>query len=162
MDRIDGITQGMSSQVLKITVLNPQLEMEVHQILRELGLTSRWIEGSELFACLDTHGRVEGIACTRVFGEDCLLLLVAVCRRVRRNGRGSALVNHILGYYAGNCKRVYVLAADAESFFLRFGFQAVTAGGLPETITGSSELGKHLTPEMAVMVRSLPRKTVIT
>ncbi|UCF04352.1 MAG: GNAT family N-acetyltransferase [bacterium] len=162
MDRLNGIRLGINSQVLKITVLNPQLEMDVHQILRELGLTSRWIARSELFACLDTHGRVEGIACTKVFGEDCLLLLVAVRQGVQRKGRGSALVNHVLGYYAGNCKRVYALAAGAESFFLRFGFQAVPAGGLPETITGSPELGEHLTPEMAAMVRSLPRKTVIT
>lgn len=151
----------MYDEVLKITAKNPQLEMEVLEILGETKLAPRLVAGCDLFACFDSQGHVEGIACTKVFGEDCLLLLVAVREAVRRKGVGSALVNHVLGYFSGHCERMYALAVGVEGFFDRFGFSRVGRRDLPDAFLEAEEIRALIDQAMVTMVLPLPRKTLI-
>ena len=115
----------MDHQVVKVTELTPQLDMEVLNIASAAGLEGRMLPGSELFVRFDKHGRVQGAACGNSFGESCLIYLVAVREESRGMGTGSALVNHLLMYYSQRCKEAYILVDNAKGFFERL----ANAGG---------------------------------
>lgn len=121
----------MDGSILKITGLTPQLEMEIADLLEEAALPSRCAERGDLFATFDADGTVVGLACAERCEENCLIDFVVVRPRSRMKGTGSALVNHVLGYFAGRCDRAYVAAGDAGGFFERFGFTLVRAGDVP-------------------------------
>lgn len=125
----------MNVSILKITALTPQLEVEVINLLKDAGVRSRCVENGEIFATFDSEDRLTGLACAERYGESCLIHFVAVRRDVRSRGTGSALVNHLLGYFAGKCDRAYVSAGDAGGFFERFGFTAVADLELPESVS---------------------------
>ena len=148
--------------IVKVTELNPQLEMEVFDILEEAELASRWLSGSELFVKFDSQGGVQGVACANEFGKDCLIHLVAVRENSRGKGTGSALVNHVLGYFSGRCERIYILAEEAQGFFRHFGFKAVSTDMLPESITGSKEIKGFITTGTVVMLLELPHRWSMT
>ncbi|HUV37801.1 MAG TPA: GNAT family N-acetyltransferase [Patescibacteria group bacterium] len=125
----------MDGSILKITGLTPQLEMEIADLLEEAALVSRCAGGGDLFATFDEDGKVVGLACAERRAENCLIHFVVVRPVSRMNGAGSALVNHVLGYFAGRCDRAYVASGGAEGFFERFGFVPVRPGETPAVVT---------------------------
>jgi N-acetylglutamate synthase-like GNAT family acetyltransferase len=129
----------MNGSILKITALTPQLEMEITNLLNEAGVRSRCMENGEVFATFDSKERLTGLACAGRYGEDCLIHFVVVRSDVRSRGTGSALVNHVLGYFAGRCDRAYVAAGNAGGFFEQFGFTAVAHGELPESVSRAQQ-----------------------
>lgn len=145
----------MDHQVVKVTELTPQLDMEVLDIASAAGLEGRMLPGNELFVRFDKHGRVQGAACGNSFGESCLIYLVAVREESRGMGTGSALVNHLLMYYSQRCKQAYILVDDAVGFFERFGFRQVPFEQLPEQIRNFERLGRLTTARTAAMLLHL-------
>lgn len=141
----------MDHQVVKVTELTPQLDMEVLNIAAAAGLEGRMLPGSELFVRFDKHGKVQGAACGNSFGESCLIYLVAVREESRSMGTGSALVNHLLMYYSQRCKQAYILVDDAVRFFERFGFKQIPFEQLPEQIRNFERLGRLTTARTAAM-----------
>ncbi len=130
----------MEELVVKVTELNPQLEMEIRNLLAGMGTSPPRFGGCELFARMDRSGRVLGVACA-VEGEGfCHLLFVAVRPDSRRQGTGGMLVNHLLSHYAGTCDAMYLVTED-EGFFERFGFEAIPRERLPEEIRFRIEPG---------------------
>jgi N-acetylglutamate synthase-like GNAT family acetyltransferase len=119
--------------VVKVTELNPQLEMEIRDLLSDMGKSPTRFEDCELFARMDQSGRVLGVACAVSNEEYCHLLFVAVRPDARRQGTGSMIVNHVLSHYAGVCDAMYLLTED-EGFFERFGFATISNDRLPEEI----------------------------
>lgn len=124
----------MDGSILKITGMTPQLEMEIAALLDEAALVYRRTEHDDLFVTFDVDGKAVGIACAGRYAEHCLIHFVVVRPALRMKGTGRALVNHVLGYFAGRCDRVYVSAGCAGRFFEQFGFTAVSAGELPADI----------------------------
>ena len=90
----------MDQQVVKVTELNPLLEMEIHKLLELVEMSIPDLRKCELYVRLDTVGSVLGVACVRQFDHDCLLTLVAVDPEMQRHGIGSMLVNHVLSHCA--------------------------------------------------------------
>jgi N-acetylglutamate synthase-like GNAT family acetyltransferase len=134
----------MEEIIVKVTELNPQLEMEIRDLLAGMGTVSPGFDGCELFARMDRSGRVLGVACAVEGDEFCHLLFVAVRPDSRRQGTGSMLVNHMLSHYAGTYDAMYLVTED-ETFFERFGFVRVPRERLPEEIrlrTGRSRPGE--------------------
>lgn len=123
----------MDQQVVKVTELNPLLEMEIRKLLESVGMSVPELMKCELYVRLDTVGSVLGVACARCFDNDCLLTLVAVAPEMQRHGIGSMLVNHVLSHCAGECDSVY-LVTEEEEFFTRFGFTLISLDRLPEEI----------------------------
>lgn len=123
----------MDQQVVKVTELNPLLEMEIHKLLESVGMSAPELHNCELYVRLDTVGSVLGVACVRQFDNDSLLTLVAVEPEMQRHGIGSMVVNHVLSHCAGECDSVY-LVTDEEEFFERFGFTLISLDRLPEEI----------------------------
>jgi N-acetylglutamate synthase-like GNAT family acetyltransferase len=123
----------MDQQVVKVTELNPFLEMEIHKLLELVGMSTPDLQKFELYVRLDTAGSVLGVACAGKFDKNCLLTLVAVDPEMQRHGIGSMLVNHVLSYCAGECDSVY-LVTEEEEFFVRFGFMLISLDRLPEEI----------------------------
>jgi N-acetylglutamate synthase-like GNAT family acetyltransferase len=125
----------MEESVLKITGLTPQLEMEITELLDEAAVKSRCTGNADLFAIFDSDGRALGFACAERRGENCLIRFVVVRSDARMKGTGSALVNHVLGYFSGRCDRAYAAVGEAGGFFERFGFRYVPVEQLPEAVT---------------------------
>jgi N-acetylglutamate synthase-like GNAT family acetyltransferase len=123
----------MEQQVVKVTELNPLLEMEIHKLLETVGMPKPELRCGDLFVRLDTVGSVLGMACAKRFDHDCLLSLVAVAPEMQRHGIGSMLVNHVLSHCAADCDVVY-LVTEEEHFFARFGFMSIGLDQLPEAI----------------------------
>lgn len=123
----------MEGLVVKVTELNPQLEMEIRELLADMGKSFARFNDCELFARMEPAGRVVGVACAVSNEEYCHLLFVAVRPDARRQGTGSMIVNHVLSHYAGVCDAMYLLTED-ESFFERFGFARISNDRLPEEI----------------------------
>jgi N-acetylglutamate synthase-like GNAT family acetyltransferase len=145
----------MDHQIVKITELTPQLDMEVLNIAAAAGLEGRMLPGSELFVQFDKHGRVQGAACGNSFGEICMIYLVAVREDSRAMGTGSALVNHLLMYYSQRCKQAYILTDDMMRYFERFGFRKIPFEQLPEQIRNFERLGRLTSARTAALVLDL-------
>lgn len=157
----------MIGSILKITALTPRLEMEITDLLEEAGVRSHCMEKGEVFATFDSEERLTGIACAERYGENCLIHFVAVRSDKRSRGIGTALINHMLGYFAGRCDRAYVAAGNAGGFFERFGFTAVPRRELPESVhraqpaaVGESK-GRDVERAMQVMLLELPSRWTI-
>ncbi len=162
----------MNGSILKITGLTPQLEMEIADLLDEAALPSRCAEGRDLFATFDADGKIVGAACAERCAGNCLIHYVVVRPASRLNGTGSALVNHVLGYFAGRCDRAYVASGNAGRFFERFGFTDVPAAELPAVVlraglpavAGTTAAGTEIANgagEGNVMVMELPGRWTI-
>jgi N-acetylglutamate synthase-like GNAT family acetyltransferase len=149
----------MEEQVLKVTELNPQLAMEIRNLIETVEGHLTYLGGCELFARLDSAGQVLGAACAVGFDEYCLLLYVAVHPHARGQGTGSMLVNHVLTHYARTCGRMY-LCTDEERFFERFGFARVDRASLPEEVRIRADAEGVLTPEAVAMQLELPKSWV--
>jgi N-acetylglutamate synthase-like GNAT family acetyltransferase len=150
----------MDGQVFKITELNPQMEMEMLDLLREAGLASRWSRGLELFAVFDSQSNLKGVACAREFDDFCLLSLVAVRKEAEGKGTGSALVNHVLGYFSSRCERAFTIVGEGEAkgFFQRFGFVPLSSDELPGAVADFVEAHELAAPESVAMVLNLPHR----
>jgi N-acetylglutamate synthase-like GNAT family acetyltransferase len=143
----------MEELIVKVTELNPQLEMEIRELLADMGNSSARFEDCELFARIDQTGRVLGVACAVVGEEYCHLLFIAVRPDARRQGTGSMIVNHVLSHYAGTCDAMYLLTED-ESFFERFGFVRIPHDRLPADIR--LRAGTATVPDGIAMQIELP------
>jgi amino-acid N-acetyltransferase len=152
----------MDEQVVKITDLSPQLEMELHDLIGVLDLSTDVLKDLELFARFDSNGRVQGFAGLREFDEACLLVLVVVRENSRGKGIGSALVSHILWHYAGKVEQMYLVTKTAEDFFQRFGFRKTAIDKLPQNIADTEGLESLFSPEALMMSLSLPRSWSMT
>ncbi len=157
----------MDESILKITALTPRLKQEITDLLEEAGVRSGCLEKGEIFATFDSEERLTGIACAERYGENCLIHFVAVRSDVRFRGIGSALINHMLGYFAGRCDRAYVAAGNAGGFFERFGFTAVSHRELPESVSRGQPVawgesnGRDVEGAMQVMLLELPSRWTI-
>ncbi|MBN1164248.1 MAG: GNAT family N-acetyltransferase [Candidatus Krumholzibacteriota bacterium] len=149
----------MDGLVFKVTELNPRLEMDIRDLVEAAGAGDRWIPGGDLFARFDSEGSALGIAGAREFELDCLIELVVVREDWRGKGIGSGLVNKILGYYAGECERVFALADNyTVDFFARFGFESGRRERLPEAIRDFLDIHGVEIASMVIMDIGLPRK----
>lgn len=149
----------MSGQIYKVTGISPKVSLEVKDLLEAEGLGGRYIPGADLFAAFDSEGAVEGIAGSKGFETECLLQFVAVRGVSRRHGIGSGLVGHVLGYYAGRCRRIWTLApAGAAGFFERFGFHASSSDRLPPAVRDSRSLRSVEIARTTVLEMDLPRQ----
>ena len=157
----------MNGTILKITGLTPQLEMEAADLLDGIVPSLGRVAFGELFATFDADGKAVGLASAERHGENCLIYFVVVRQDSRRKGTGSALVNHVLGYFAGKCDRAYVAARGAEKFFERFGFSHVGADEIPEAVIeagatmGPGADGRVGGPAATVMMIELPSRWTI-
>jgi N-acetylglutamate synthase-like GNAT family acetyltransferase len=151
----------MGGTVLKITALTPQLDLEIEELLAGEAIEARWGDEAELFATFDGEGRLAGLACATRRGGDCLLRFVVVRSDARGGGVGSALVNHVLGYFSGRGERLYTIAGDAVPFFERFGFGPVSRGELPAVLAGDAAAGGGGAARGDVMVIDLPASWTI-
>ncbi len=145
----------MDQQVVKVTELNPLLEMEIHKLLELVEMSIPDLRKCELYVRLDTVGRVLGVACARQFDNDCLLTLVAVDPKMQRHGVGSMLVNHVLSHCAGECDSVY-LVTEEEEFFARFGFTFINLDRLPEEILQCAVSEGFIRPGVVPMQLVIP------
>ena len=145
----------MDQQIVRVTEINPPLEMEIHRLLDSLGMSIPELEKCELYVRLDTVGSVLGVACARRFDNDCLLTLVAVAPEMQRHGVGSMLVNHVLSHCAGECDSVY-LVTEQEEFFARFGFALISLDRLPEEILRCAGNEGFLRPGVVAMQLVMP------
>jgi N-acetylglutamate synthase-like GNAT family acetyltransferase len=152
----------LEHQVVKITELTPQLDMEVIDLVSTAGLEARYLPGSDVFVKFDPHGRVQGVACANSFGEYCLLYLVVVREEYRLMGTGSAVVNHVLGYYSQRCKQAYALVDDMEGFFQRFGFRFISMNDIPEVISNFERFDQLVSPRTYAMVLNISSGWTIT
>ena len=145
----------MDQQVVKVTELNPLLEMEIHKLLELVEMSIPDLRKCELYVRLDTVGSVLGVACVRQFDHDCLLTLVAVDPEMQRHGIGSMLVNHVLSHCAGECDSVYIVTEE-EGFFARFGFTLINLDRLPEEILRCASSERFLRPGVVTMQLVMP------
>jgi N-acetylglutamate synthase-like GNAT family acetyltransferase len=145
----------MEQQVVRVTELNPLLEMEIHKLLEAVGLATPELTKCELYVRLDTVGSVLGVACAKRLDNDCLLTLVAVEPEMQRHGIGSMLVNHVLSHCAGDCDSVY-LVTDEEEFFARFGFTLISMDRLPEEVLRCASSEGFLRPGVVAMQLAMP------
>lgn len=145
----------MEGLVVKITELNPQLEMEIRDLLADMGRSYASFEGCELFARMDQSGHVLGIAYATSAAKFCHLLFVAVRPDARGEGTGSMIINHVLSHYAGLCDAMYLLT-EAEGFFERFGFMRISNDRLPEEIRERTGGNGATVSTTAAMLIELP------
>jgi GNAT superfamily N-acetyltransferase len=145
----------VEGHVVRVTELNPQLEMEIRKLFRSVEGRLTFPGGCELFAMLGSAGEVLGAACSVGFDEFCLMLYVAVRPDGRGEGTGSMLVNHMLTHYAGKCGRMYIIT-EVQGFFKRFGFMRTVLDRLPEQVYRCAEKGGILTGEAVAMYIDLP------
>lgn len=149
----------MSGQIYKVTGISPKVAMEVRDLLETEKLDGRYVAGADIFAAFDSDGALEGVAGSAEFETECLLQFVAVRGASRRRGTGSGLVGHILGYYAGRCRRIWALApARCAGFFERFGFQPAASDRLPRAVRDSRSLRSVEIARMKVLEMDLPRQ----
>ena len=144
----------MEELVIKVTELNPQLEMEIRDLLADMGKGYARFEECELFVRMNHTGHVMGVACAVAGEEYCHLIFVAVRPEARGQGTGSMIINHVLSHYAGECGMMYLLTGDT-GFFERFGFQEVAYERLPEEIRRRADSGAE-EPGAAAMKIELP------
>lgn len=145
----------MEGLVVKVTELNPQLEMEIRDLIADLGRSRVRFEDCELFARMDPAGHVLGVASAVSNEEYCHLLFVAVRPDARGQGTGSMIVNHVLSHYAGVCDAMYLLTEE-EGFFERFGFERISKDRLPEEILQRAGGDCTQEPPAAAMLIELP------
>jgi N-acetylglutamate synthase-like GNAT family acetyltransferase len=149
----------MSAQVYKVTGISPAVEKQIRDLLEAEGLAGRFVREADLFAAFGSDGELDGIAGSAGFETECLLQFVAVRDGARRRGLGSGLVGHVLGYYAGRCRRIWALApAPAARFFERFGFRASATDRLPPAVRESRSLRAVEIARSAVLEMDLPRQ----
>ncbi len=152
----------MDEQVVKITDLSPQLEMELHDLMGVLDLSTDVLKDLDLFARFDSNGRVQGFAGLREFEEACLLVVVVVREDSRGKGIGSAIISHMLWHYAGRIEQMYLVTETALEFFQRFGFRKTAMDKLPPSIAEAEGLESLFPPEAVMMSLSLPRSWSMT
>lgn len=145
----------MEELVLKVTELSPQLEMEIRDLLANMGKSYERFGECELFARINRAGHVLGVACAMTGDEYCHLLFVAVNPDSRGQGTGSMIINHVLSHYADEFDSMYLLTED-ESFFERFGFERISNEQLPEEIRRRMGRNGALAPGTAAMKIELP------
>ncbi len=145
----------MEQQVVKVTELNPLLEMEIHKLLESVGKVTPELQKCEIYVRLDTVGSVLGVACARKFDNDCLLAMVAVDPEMQRHGIGSMLVNHVLSHCAGECDSVYLITEE-EEYFSRFGFTLISLDRMPEEILRCAGNEGFLRPGAVAMQLVMP------
>ena len=130
----------MEGLVVKVTELNPRLDMEIRDLLADTGRGRPTFEECDLFVRMDDAGRLIGVAYCVAGDEYCHLLDVAVRRESRGEGQGSMIINHLLTHYASACDMMYVVAEE-EGFFERFGFERIPHDRLPEEVRRRAEAG---------------------
>jgi N-acetylglutamate synthase-like GNAT family acetyltransferase len=149
----------MSAQVYKVTGISPAVEMQIRDLLEAEGLSERYVSGADLFAAFGSDGVLDGVAGSAGFETECLLQFVAVRGGARRSGLGSGLVGHVLGYYAGRCRRIWTLApARAAAFFERFGFRPSATDRIPHAVRESRSLRSVEIARSTVLEMDLPRQ----
>jgi N-acetylglutamate synthase-like GNAT family acetyltransferase len=133
--------------------------MQIRDLLEAERLAARYVPGAELFAAFGSDGLLDGVAGSVGFETECLLQFVAVREGARRRGLGSGLVGHVLGYYAGTCRRIWALApAAAAPFFERFGFRPSASDRLPRSVRESRSLRSVEIAGATVLEMDLPRQ----
>lgn len=145
----------MEGLVLKVTELNPQLEMEIRDLLSSMGRSYSRFGECELFARMDRADHVLGVACAIPGDRYCHLLFIAVRADSRGQGTGSMIINHVLSHYAEECDTMYLLTED-EGFFERFGFKRIALERLPEEIRRRTGSDSDMEPGAAAMEIELP------
>lgn len=122
----------MQDQVMRVAEPTPSVEGELRSLLAGHGAAAP--PDAELFAVFDREGHVKGVALATEEGEDCVLHLVVVRAGSRGKGTGSALVNHLLGFFSDRCKRIFAVPGDAAAFFERFGFAHASWDAVPDGV----------------------------
>ncbi len=149
--------ENMSGQVFRITELNPKLEMEIAGLLESEHLDKRYSPGCDLFGIFDSDSSLAGIAGSREFKTECLLLFVAVREIERGEGIGTALVSKVLAHTSGRCSGVWLLAAPgSEGYFERFGFEYEATDRMPERVRDSQDVSGIEIASTKVMRLTLP------
>ena len=147
----------MSSQVFRITELNPRLEMEINGLLESAGLSDRYSSDCDLFGIFDSDESLAGITGSREFETECLLHFVAVREDERGEGIGTALVSRVLVHVSDRSDSVWVLVVPGcEGYFERFGFEHATTDKIPDSIRGSRDLAGMEIASTKVMTLRLP------
>lgn len=96
---------------------------------------------------------IVGCAALELYEDAALLRSVAVRGDARDRGLGRRLVHEMLaGARAAGVPAVYLLTLSADSWFPRFGFEAIERLEAPETIRRTAEF-TTLCPDTAVLMR---------
>jgi len=99
------------------------------------------------------NDKIVGCAALELYDDAALLRSVAVREDVRDRGLGRRLVHEILARArAADVRYLYLLTLTAESWFPRFGFEAIDRLEAPESVRRSDEF-TTLCPDTAVLMR---------
>lgn len=110
-------------------------------------------EALENFFVFESGGTVRGAAGVELYGAEGLLRSTAVAAGFRGRGIARALVDRVIAHAGGHgCHELYLLTENADGFFRRCGFAAVSRDEAPEAIRGSKEF-TTLCPATAVLMR---------
>lgn len=125
----------------------------LQSLLQAVKLPLAGLESPLPFTLLtEDQGQVLALAALEVHGGICLLRSVAVHPDARQLGLAWQLVTRVINHArALELQDLYLLTTTAETYFPRFGFQAVPRGAAPRELLASREF-QDACPEGATLM----------
>ena len=125
---------------------------DIRSLLSGFMLPLDGLENTKMWVLQDDNGNVVGTAGLEVWGKNGLLRSVAVKENLQDRGRGTCLVNHVIGEAKkNNIDDLFLLTQTAQTFFRKIGFRKINSSHVTGSIKDSAEF-KGACPKTATLM----------